>query len=146
MECWNKTFIYFKDEDYPIEMNLKPGNYLFELWGAQAITDSCYGGKGAYVSGILNLKKSTNFYLFIGSSDGYNGGGIPINTYRGGGSTDIRLINSTDFYGLASRIIVAAGGGANPCPFPDYWKIIGSPGDAGGLTGSNAGYTCNENT
>ena len=144
MKSWNKTFIYSKDEEYPIEMNLNAGSYLFELWGAQAITNSCYGGKGAYVAGTINLKKTTNFYLFIGSSDGYNGGGIPMNTSRGGGATDIRLINSTDFYGLASRIIVAAGGGANCCFFE--WKIIGPRGgDAGGLNGSDAGYVCDEN-
>ena len=135
----------------PYHVQFPKGKYLFELWGAQggdsrgstinaeAVTKDS-GGKGAYVSGILNLHSFSKFYFYIGgkgqdqsstsanvtSYGGYNGGGNggidtpdpdhPESGAGGGGSTDIRLLNQ-DLYGdkesFKSRIIVAgAGGGA----------------------------------
>ena len=110
------------------------------------------GGKGAYTSGIIDLKETRNFFLFIGgtgqdgiiahdvnAAGGFNGGGLggkdlykwePTDTPGGGGgATDIRLIggeyNNSD--SLASRIMVAAGGsGAS-------YDVHGAPG--GGLNG-----------
>jgi hypothetical protein len=109
------------------------GFYKVELWGASGAgyNSTYYGGAGGYTSGVINLKKDNNYYLYVGgqglftSSIGtgsYNGGGnTPIEGYGtyfkyfgGGGATDMRIVdgiwnNSTS---LASRIMVAAGGGA----------------------------------
>ena len=95
--------------------------------------ESC--GKGSYVSGIINFKTRTKLFLFIGAKGedqtslakgaygkgGYNGGGNggadladnekPESAAGGGGSTDIRIINSQTIVGWKSRILVAAGGG-----------------------------------
>ena len=140
--------------DYPCSTTLEcspykvfflPGKYKFELYGAQGgngryqnldLIREDSGGKGAYVSGVLNLFYEATFYFFIGGKGedqadiktgafgrgGYNGGGnggadtsdkkTPESNAGGGGSTDIRLINSQSFKGLKSRIIVAAGGGS----------------------------------
>ena len=56
----------------PYEMSLSPGLYKFELWGAQG-GDARYqnvqdmrkgsGGRGAYVSGILQINTTRTFYL-----------------------------------------------------------------------------------
>ena len=82
----------------PYSIFLKPGIFKFELWGAsggdarkqnQEIIRENSGGKGAYVSGIIQFHKSIKLYLFIGgkgenqnstepyyvSKGGYNGGG-----------------------------------------------------------------------
>lgn len=105
------------------------GTYRFEGWGAQGGTNGSYiGGKGAYTSGKVSLKKGTNIYVYVGgagnakssttNTGGYNGGGYSGNnsgaqSYGGGGATDFRLTsgawnNSTS---LKSRIMVAGGGG-----------------------------------
>ena len=40
-----------------VELNLDPGKYLFELWGARGYcncgSDNIYGCKGAYVKGFF---------------------------------------------------------------------------------------------
>ena len=128
----------------PIFLLLSKGHYNFELYGAQGGNSRHLnsieinpgsGGKGAYVSGTLDLKESHFFYLFIGgkgedastNSDhypmgGYNGGGnggnenngeeFNENSAAGGGATDIRLLPESSLNeSLKSRIIVAAGGG-----------------------------------
>lgn len=113
---------------YPLDILLKKGLYLVECYGASGgDSTKSKGGYGAYVSGIIRIKKATRAYLFIGSKGHlllgkptFNGGGRAHVTTNdesqgasGGGSTDIRLINSSDQRGLLSRIIVAgAGGGA----------------------------------
>ena len=130
-----------------ISILLKSGKYRFELWGAQggysrylnneSLRESS-GGRGAYVSGNIELKTNKHLFLFIGGKGedqtgtsqssaclgGFNGGGKggvdeldkEVNTTwpesgAGGGATDIRLLNDTSILGLKSRIIVAAGGG-----------------------------------
>ena len=128
------------------KLQIRPGVYLFELWGAQG-GDARYwnnetirqnsGGKGAYVSGILSLSRTSLFYLYIGGKGedqsstekaayalgGYNGGGRGgadlhdlfegESSAGGGGSTDIRLMTDDEdlLMSLKSRIIVAGGGG-----------------------------------
>ena len=113
---------------YPLDVLLKSGTYFIECYGASGgDSTNSKGGYGAYVSGMIRIKKLTRVYLFIGSKGHlllgqptFNGLGrahIYSNTESqgasGGGSTDIRLINSSDQKGLLSLIIVAgAGGGA----------------------------------
>ena len=97
------------------------------MWGASGgSTRYAAGGKGAFVSGVLNILKKKVFYVYIGgqgqngayvkaitkeSCNGGASGGSPIDAKfvsggSGGGSTDIRINESID-----SRILVAAGGG-----------------------------------
>ena len=145
-------------ECQPIPVDLLPGRYFIECYGAQGgtgLSDSdklCQGGRGAYASGMLNLRDKTTFYLYIGgqgqdgiddfhqiSLGGWNGGGnggadlgwngdIPDSPGAGGGATDIRLVRapsgeeSTDIESLNSRIIVAAGGSGSG------YKTYGGPG------------------
>ena len=85
------------------------GSYLVEAWGAQG---GNAGGKGAYTTGTINVDANQKFYLFIGGTNGYNGGapgGIYEYDSNGGGASDVRLAN--DINNLNSRIMVAAGGG-----------------------------------
>ena len=106
----------------------KTGTYKIELWGAQGGSDNgSAGGKGAYVSGNINLESRKKIYIYIGENPTlYSGSCYTTNKNNsfngtklgscagGGGATDIRLINTTnwyDFTSLKSRIIVAAGGG-----------------------------------
>lgn len=135
----------------PIHIDLLPGYYFFELWGAQGgtgctdekIISNFYGGRGAYVSGKMKILEETSLYLFIGGkgSDvidcktksqalgGYNGGGLggwdndDDNSGAGGGATDIRLSKND----ITSRIIVAAGGSGSA------YNSFGAPG--GDITG-----------
>lgn len=77
---------------------------------AQGVT----GGLGGYASGVLSVNPGDVLNIYVGGSNGYNGGGIASNTAcptaqggNGGGASDIRL-NGTS---LADRILVAGGGG-----------------------------------
>ena len=140
-----------KSYDYPCtsqvnchstEVALIRGRYRIECYGASGGDSSKgKGGFGAYVAGIISLKRKKNFYLFIGAkghtqlaTKSYNGGGrgslyssSESVSASGGGSTDIRLVNSNDQAGLLSRIMVAgAGGGAEA--YND------------GVNGGNAGF------
>ena len=105
----------------PYEVELERGQYKIECWGASGGLDYYKAGpsRGAYVSGILTLNKSTNFFLYIGgkgsdtdqlngySSGGFNGGGSGNNCGSGGGGgTDMRLTKDK----FTSRIIVAGAG------------------------------------
>ena len=77
-------------------------------------------GSGAYMSGFLTLKHTTNFYAAIGGSGVYStskpsggfnggasGGSYSNGCSSGGGATDLRAENDDYFH----RIIVAGGGG-----------------------------------
>lgn len=71
------------------------GKYKVELWGAQGQTGSVNASFGAYTSGEIKLKKGEKLYVYVGKSGangGYNGGGANLNSNRGGGATDIRLV------------------------------------------------------
>ena len=133
----SKAIYNFSYEGKSNRVDLKRGMYLFELWGAQgycgSYSNNQYACTGAYVRGILSLRKITTFFLFVGrqgigsSMTIFNGGGSGQHT--GGGATDVRLVDGTwnNFDSLKSRIIVAAGGGG--VDNDDY----GGPG--GGLNG-----------
>lgn len=79
------------------------GWYRIELWGAQGGGDD--GGLGAYTSGIIKLEEDDILYFVVGEKGA---------TGVGGGATDVRIENTTSPTSAATRIMVAAGGGAQP--------------------------------
>ena len=117
------------------------GVFTFEAWGAQGGTGNFTyeaierGGLGAYTKGQITLTKDQKIYIYVGCAGasapnrsngtvagGYNGGaqgvsgGSDDKAAGGGGATDFRLYVSEDkawnnTESLASRIMVAAGGG-----------------------------------
>ena len=131
------------------------GMYRFECWGARGgksrIDGSLGGtpGKGGYAKGEILLKKGEKYYVYVGqqgidavvkkdSAATWNGGGLGTWDYSdnetsgsGGGATDIRLIsgNWNETKSLASRIIVAGGGGGAS------WTY--RAGSGGGISGEN---------
>lgn len=113
-------------------INLDPGSYIFQLWGAQGERNT---GKGGYSEGKIKLTENQTFYIYVGGITidynsnrycvgGWNGGGsvtLPVNGVSssrakcGGGATDIRTVPGlwNDSASLNSRIIVAGGGGGS---------------------------------
>lgn len=98
--------------------------------------------KGGYASGIIKLNQSMNLFVYVGEKGGnsknvvFNGMNEPNTpTHGGGGATDVRLVqteNWYDFESLKSRIIVAGGSGGGE-------RICG--GDGGGLEGISSNYS-----
>ena len=126
------------------------GTYKVELWGASGSSKGyTTGGKGAYTSGEIYLKKDELFYIYEGETgevfgrNAYNGGGSGTVGYKsgsGGGATDIRLVSGiwSSYDSLKTRIMVAAGGGG-----AGYWSGAtagGSGGSAGGLLGYSGSF------
>jgi hypothetical protein len=112
-----------------------------EVWGAQGSTNGGYGG---YASGYY--AGSGKLYVVCGGvgvwseagAGGFNGGGaggVGGNGARGGGggATDVRTADS-----LASRIIVAGGGGAGL-----YWRGMTWRGGGGGGSVGDTGLEAN---
>lgn len=147
----DKTSLFEYTGSYQTYIAPSDGKYLVQLWGAQGnyvASKRSIGGKGAYTKGIVDLKKNDILYVYVGenrtdrnaswnagsvggaSSDSTNGGGP--NGYGGGGATDVRLNfgswNSAS--SLASRIMVAAGGGG-----ASNYAYPANGGAAGALTG-----------
>jgi len=112
-----------------------PGDYKIELWGAEGAPrggGTKKGGAGGYTSGTIRLNKGEKLYIYVGGYNVLNFNSCPTDAGglgRGGGSTDVRLLSGTwnDPKSLASRIMVAAGGGGAG------WDAAG--GAAGGLSG-----------
>ena len=134
----------------------KTGRYKIELWGAQGgnYNDSTtyIGGYGAYTSGTIQLTKDDILYLYVGgqpsnsstSVGGYNGGGIcstqkDTDGRTGGGATDIRLLNGNwdNAESLASRIMVAGGGGGASYESGSWYSNGGTAGGLHGLIASD---------
>jgi hypothetical protein len=133
----------------------KSGRYRIELWGAQGgVAEDMAGGKGGYTKGEIYFNPRTRLYVYLGgarlseennsSAGSFNGGGAGMlrkNNGGGGGATDIRIIAPTlglsdpsdDMRSLASRIMVAAGGGGANSAGGDGSAHPG--GNAGGLIG-----------
>lgn len=134
------------------------GLYLIQAWGASGYGGSL-GGKGAYTRGEIELFANDELYLFVGEagtrktkiyntiSQSFNGGGsysCGDVRYTGGGATDIRVKGPTttvnewsDTVSLASRIMVAAGGGAAGQSTRDNNPTV--QGGAGGTLTSKSG-------
>ena len=135
------------------------GTYKLETWGAQGATDSeiYYGGYGGYSTGIINLVKNENLYVFIGGRGkninsktnigtvyGYpNGGAVSSDgedsnaiTYSsGGGSTHIGKENKfiSVLSPLSEFLLIVSGGGGGAC---NWWNFGDNGGSAGGYKGS----------
>ena len=142
--------------------------YRIETWGAAGGSNvNSSGGNGGYSEGLISLTKGDKLYIYVGEkgktkaynnygdsylvNGGYNGGGngylsrTTCNQYvsSGGGATDIRLVSGdwNSNQSLASRIMVAAGGGgsfSNNCGTSDRSNTTG--GNAGGLSGNKPVY------
>ncbi len=101
------------------EIEILPGKYKFEVWGASGgnakDNASKKGGAGGYSQREKIITEKTKAYIFVGGTStdpkipGFNGGGIggDNRTGAGGGATDIRIGGSE----LSNRVIVAGGGG-----------------------------------
>jgi len=101
------------------EVQLIPGSYKLQVWGAQGGAYSSYtGGKGGYSEGVLTLLQALKVYVFVGGQGGrsgnggwnggggtsgsasYSSGGTSGSSYMacGGGGTDIALVTSSMAY------------------------------------------------
>ena len=78
------------------------GWYRIELWGASG--NGVNGGKGAYTTGIIKLTEGDLLFVKVGGTA----------SGKVGGSTDVRIVEDNDTFGLMSRIMVAGGGGVEP--------------------------------
>ena len=146
----------FEFRNFSYTLFLAPGQYYFELYGAFGGYGSSQTphvtGLGGSVKGIIKLKKTQHFFLFIGGkgldrsialeSAGFNGGAPGVKgpgsdpTGGSGGATDIRIEKDK----LESRIIVAGGGGSS-----GDWIYSGKGGDGGGIegiAGASSSSTC----
>ena len=152
LETGQLEYVYNYDYTGTFKKFVAPatGTYKIELWGAQGgdydnNTASGNGNRGGYTSGNIHLTQGETLYVYVGkglgsrNSSSFNGttsatgGGS-----AGGGATDIRLVsgNWNNITSLASRIMVAGGGGSSE---GGDWG-----GNAGGLVGyssSRGGYT-----
>lgn len=145
---WNYEFTGYEQ----VFATPKAGTYKVELWGSEGGAYSGFeGGKGAYVSGIIDLTRNDRFYVLVGNKTAYTTGSCystnTNNTFNGskfggcgigGGATDLRILKGNiwyDTHALASRIIVAAGGGASINYYDSATGEKGYGGAAGGLRG-----------
>ena|GEM_PF-2176814 len=134
----------------PQPVELQPGTYEIEVWGADGgNAKHGSGGKGGYSKGTINVTAPTTYYVYVGgkggtstgpgtAAGGWNGGGVITGTFSagndggtGGGGTDIRTTQNDTY---ANRIIVGGGGGGAD----GYNSYVNSHGGAGGgLTGGD---------
>lgn len=138
-------------------IELKAGDYLLEVWGAQggSYNTTFFGGYGGYSVGKVNFASNTTVYIVVGgsacsiSSGGYNGGGNggenKLNAYGGGGATHIGLKSGllTGFSGdFSSQLLIVAGGGGGAVDATrygnsDYHAFGGCGGGFQGAKGKN---------
>ena len=117
------------------------GYYKIELWGASGRATSGTAGGGAYTSGYIKLEKDKVLYIYVGeiaknlqNGTTFNGGTSINNYWPGGGSTDIRLAEGTnwnDSSSIKTRIMVAGSGGI--C-------TGGASGNGGDIIGGDGSY------
>ena len=102
-------------------------------YGAQGTAAyTTYGylpGYGGMAQGVLAISGGSTLYVYVGGSNGYNGGGAgwsgSTRTCNGGGASDVRVGGTA----LSNRVIVAGGGGG--VSGESNW---GNGGDGGGGT------------
>ena len=102
--------------------------------GAKAVSGQAYiPGKGGRALGVLDVTSGDTLYIFVGGSNGYNGGGAgwsgSSKVCNGGGASDVRVGGTA----LQNRVIVGAGGGG--VSGESNWGNGGNGG--GGQCGSN---------
>lgn len=147
ISAWVNTFPVGEVRNYNYtggvqQVDLIPGTYVLQVWGAQGGSGGSYaGGKGGYSQGVLTLTSPRTVYVFVGGqgsssgNGGWNGGGGSSGSASyssggtdgsssmgcGGGSTDIALVTSSMSYSSnrtnrtsASLLsrIIVAGGGS----------------------------------
>lgn len=138
-------------------IELPPGEYKLEVWGAQGGSTASYaGGKGGYSYGTLSLASQTTLYVVVGGqgtkgpnsdttvSGGYNGGGRAYGSSNssyvgasGGGATHIGLksgLLTTFSSDYSSKLLLVAGAGAGG---GNYTSSTGTGGHGGGATGGD---------
>lgn len=98
------------------------------------------GGNGGLAQGVLAVTPGQTYNIFVGGTNGYNGGanpgaGGPFTSGTGGGASDVRFGGVA----LANRIITAGGGGGGGGgPQVSCNAGVGGNGGVGGnLTGGN---------
>jgi hypothetical protein len=104
--------------------------------GGHGDTSSGGGGEGAIVQTTVSVTPPEVLYVEVagnGASGGFNGGAAPGNSlccdgFAGGGASDVRTIASADPRSLASRLVVAGGGGGDGAPGGGQGGDAGSPG------------------
>lgn len=134
---FNDTLTYSPNCDnrdcLPYTLVLDKGLYKFELWGSKGheVQNSGDPGRRSFISGNILITQSTKIWIYVGNSNGFNGGGAPglgANAAGyGGGATDIRLSPSLD-----DRIIVAAAGGGGSSNYHSDANRYGGDGLRGG--------------
>ncbi|HEY6763070.1 MAG TPA: glycine-rich protein [Baekduia sp.] len=94
------------------------------------------GGRGAVVDADLPVTPGETLYVEVGDSSGWNGGG---HGYfgAGGGATDVRMVSVSGdpVASLASRVVVAGGGGAGSIDYPGGSGGLAPSAGAGPLAG-----------
>ena len=145
------------------EMELLPGKYKLEVWGAQGGLDgpgngdTRYGGKGGYASGYITVTEKQKIYYVIGefspsfnvygvyspcggggtssgSSTGAGGGGATFIASKGLGTLD-KFVDDKD------AVYLVAGGGGGAADYAEGGNGGGENGGKGAGTNSGDGAT-----
>ena len=120
--------------------------------GGGPVTCCLAAGRGAVVSGTVRVTPGEVLFVEVGGTGGqpgqpaggFNGGGrggtdtTGLSEFGGGGATDVRLISSLAGDSLASRLLVAAGGGGSAFPAAAGGDAR-APGGAAGVSSVGGG-------
>ena len=122
LHIYDKLFTQNENENYSAYIELGPGTYFFQVWGASSMELS----RGGYSEGFLTLLNDLPIYIQLGgrgicykegigsAEGGRNGGGAAFTKEfqkicGAGGATDMRAYQNT----LYHRFIVAGGAGTS---------------------------------
>lgn len=127
----------------PVELELTPGVYKFECYGAQGGGGETYqGGFGGISIGVFKTLENITLYAYVGgttsnAAGGWNGGGSGQVPFGGGGASDISLYggNWWSYEHLYSRLIVAGGGGGGQYATSGSLWMLFRGGHGGGTYG-----------
>lgn len=119
------------------------GRYTLQVWGSQGASNASAGGTGSYAIGTGNFSKNSSLYIYVGGTNGYNGGaGGASNARNGGGASDIRYMGTA----TNNRIVVAGGGSGamyvsrRDCGCTGSYSQVGSANpSSNGVLGSGSG-------
>ena len=142
------------------EVDLTPGQYRLQCWGAQGgsnkiwsgfgITQVMAGGKGGYAEGILTIDQNTTVRVYVGGQGTSTTGG-----FNGGGNSTIDGYSSHTATSETGCSSMGAGGGATDIRLSDgslYSRFLVAGGGSGGAmcmketpTGSGNRSTLSQN-